>query len=336
MSRLPTTILPAVLFLLLPLAAAAQDDPVEAAYERAEAAYEAAETPAEQVAIGQGFLADHPESRHTVRVLREITRLMADELDDHAGATAYAREFAEGLSDEELAFEAWNVLAGLYARPGFAAELEATLDRAYAGREPTYVECLGMMEAAAGAEAWDLILAKYEAAAPQATAEAFAAAYPDRGFSEEYIAEAGRNRTGLIDTFRGWALANLGRTADARAAFTAAEAAVRKNYLGRPGNDLDYYRGRALLMDDQPAEAFPMLALAAMFGGNDEAWEPAREAYDRTHHGGDAGFEKALWDLRLQHARTVDGFTLADYEGRARSFDDLKGEVTLLAFWFPT
>ena len=54
------------------------------------------------------------------------------------------------------------------------------------------------------------------------------------------------------------------------------------------------------------------------------------------YSGPDWGFEDFVWELRKKLARTVDDFSLPDYEGQSHKFSDLRGKVTLLAFWTPT
>ena len=50
-----------------------------------------------------------------------------------------------------------------------------------------------------------------------------------------------------------------------------------------------------------------------------------------------SGFHEFVESERRRLARTIDDFTLADYEGADHDFSALAdGKVTLLAFWFPT
>jgi hypothetical protein len=49
------------------------------------------------------------------------------------------------------------------------------------------------------------------------------------------------------------------------------------------------------------------------------------------------GVDEQLSQTRQRLARTIDDFTLADYDGRQHSAADLRrGKVLMLAFWFPT
>ena len=60
------------------------------------------------------------------------------------------------------------------------------------------------------------------------------------------------------------------------------------------------------------------------------------EAYVAVNGSSD-GLDEWLWTERQRLARTIDDFTLTDYDGVSHDFSALSdGKVTLLAFWFPT
>ncbi len=108
------------------------------------------------------------------------------------------------------------------------------------------------------------------------------------------------------------------------------------NYVGAADTPLDYYYGKAKLAAGDPAAAMELLATSAIMGSDEDAMAALREAYVATK-GSDEGFDEWTWSQRESLAKTVDTFTLADYEGNTHEFQDLAdGKVTLLAFWFPT
>ena len=181
-------------------------DPFPAAQE----AFIAAETPEEGVKIVEKFLAAYPEHPEVGSFVEAGTDVLVMALDDHAGAVALAEGQLERTRGPELRADIQEVLLGLYDRPEYADRLEQLVQDLYDPAEMTYVEHLGVIETAAAAESWQLVDKHAAAARSRANAEAFADAYPDRDFSEKYIAEAGRNRQALLDTYAGWSAANQG------------------------------------------------------------------------------------------------------------------------------
>jgi hypothetical protein len=333
---LPLTALVLALLLALTTAPAlAAEGDAEAAFEKSREAFMAAESGAEQVAAATDFLSRYPDSPYTARVLRAGTNVMANELGDLPGAIALSRRAIARMSNPEHIREARKVQLDLFSRPGYEEQLVEVIAAMADQGDLSFVDHLEVIRAATAAEAWSLVIEITDSAMPLANAETFAADYPDRDFSEDYIKEAGRNRRGLVETYRGWALTNQGLTAGAVTAFAMAEVNLRPTYLGVPDNELNRYWGEALYRQGEYQAALETLLPAAVWAADEEALALARKAYAHQH-GSDAGFAAMLEEYRQTNARKIDDFTLEDYAGQARSFSDLHGEVTLLAFWFPT
>ena len=53
-------------------------------------------------------------------------------------------------------------------------------------------------------------------------------------------------------------------------------------------------------------------------------------------NGGKEGFDQYAKKLHVEIAPQVDQFELPDYDGKRVKYADIRGDVTLLAFWFPT
>lgn len=320
--------------LLFPCGAMAQaeDDP----FETAKAAFMAAETPQEKVAVSERFLAAHPDHEQVPVVVDAAAGVLLDQMDYREGAVALTRAQLARTTDEPLKQDLRDILLSLYSVPGYGDELRKLVSERYDVATMTYVEHLTVLEAATGAEAWALVDEHAAAAAPQATPEAFGAAYADRGFSEERIATAGNNRQGLLKTFTGWSAANQGDLDRAYADFTAAAALVSPNFFGLPSNDLYRYWGRTLVGNGEGEKGLEMLALADIFAADHDAGELARQTFADLGRNEDK-FADYLWQLRQEHAVAMVDFQATDYEGAARSYNELRGEkATLLAFWFPT
>ena len=76
------------------------------------------------------------------------------------------------------------------------------------------------------------------------------------------------------------------------------------------------------------------MAADAVMGGDVEAMDALHGAY--TALKGEGGFEDYLTQTRQAMAVQMDDFTLKNYQGEPLSFSQLKGQVVLLSFWFPT
>ena len=314
-------------------APAQDEDPVLAA---AEAAFMAAETDEDRLAVVRDFLAEHPDHPEVGMVVRVGADLLTGAMNDPEAAVALAEAQLARTTDARSRVQVQEVLLDLYGNPGHADKLPGLVAEIYGGRDMTYVDHLTVVRAAAAAEAWPLVDEHCAAAAPGATAEAFRAAYPEREFSAEELAAAGRNRQGLLKTFTGWSAANRGDFVAAEEEFRAAGELVRSNYFGLPDNELQLYRGRALVMQGRREEGLELLALAGIFGADHAADEAARETFAALGRRPEA-YDDYLWEVRLEHAPRIDDFTAADYQGETHAFSGLRGDkATLLAFWFPT
>ena len=316
-------------------AAAESDTDLEQVFSDLRTAYYGAETPAEKLVIVKAFLAKYPDSKYTAGVLGAGTYLLSEELDDHEGAVAYARDILVQVEDPETKGNVRLVLVGLFDRPEYAADLTALAAEMAAASQTSFSDHLRVLESAVAAEAWDLTLQQVEAAGPLANAATFQADHTDQEFAADYIEQAGRHRQGLLGTYRGWALANQGETDAALRSFSESEGMVKFTYLGVPENDLYLYWGQTRLANNENEAALEMLSLAAIWGYSDDAMEAARKVYAELK-GGEAGYTDYLWEVRRNTAQTLADFTLNDYKDAPRSFAELKGKVTLLAFWFPT
>lgn len=307
------------------------DDPMVAF----EAAHDATETDAQRVALIKDFLAEHPHHPDAIMLLDYGAGLMSVTGEGADAAVAMVRAHRALLEDPAHQAKVDGILMDLFGDPGYREDLKVLVAELYDPAGMSYVDHLDVIRAYVGAEAWDEVDAHATAAMPLATPAAFRAAYPDRGFSDEYIEGAGRNRIGLLKTYTGWAAANRGDRAAAFADFAAAEPLVRETFFGLPDNKLFRYWGQTLVDDGRLDEGLKKLSLAAVFGHDDEADHLARAAFDARYKVGD--FDDYLWNLRLKNAPDMPGFVAYNYHDVKVSWEDVRGEkATLLAFWFPT
>jgi tetratricopeptide (TPR) repeat protein len=219
---------------------------------------------------------------------------------------------------------------------GKPMDLGSVAEELAATRALNFSELIDVADLALEHEQWEIGATYAEAAMAKATPEAFLADYPDDDYTVEEAAVKADRRQVMSLANLGWALWNLEQPDEAMAAFERAAPLKTVDYLGVADTRLDFYRGKAMHASGDSAAAMELLAAGAIMGSDDEAMAALRDAYVAVK-GGDEGFDEWVWSERKGLARTVDTFTLADYQGTNHDFAALAdGKVTLLAFWFPT
>jgi hypothetical protein len=323
----------AALALLFAGAAPAQDvpDPFDASRE----ALMAAETPAEAVEVLRAFLADHPDHPQAPRAASTAVDVLLGLLDDRDGAIALLEQQIPRTKDAAARDQLRLVLVRALGAPDHAEALAALVSEHLDPAALAFGEQVDVMEAAAAAGAGELLARTAEAALPSATAEAFAADYPDREFTAAQLAERADNRRGMVLTFQGRAAALAGDPDAALATFARADELLATGLLGVPDNALYRYWGEALLDVGRAEPGLRKLVVAEAFAADAEAGDLAREHHETLAAGG--SFEQFAWSVRRDAAPQVPAFAARGYDGESRAFTDLQGEkATLLAFWFPT
>jgi hypothetical protein len=89
------------------------------------------------------------------------------------------------------------------------------------------------------------------------------------------------------------------------------------------------------MMKGDSEAALDKLLPMALWTESETANEAVMELFEK---GGGCGedFDQYLYENRVKHARNIDSFAAADYEGETQESKDLMGKVTLVTFWFPT
>ncbi|UCF38580.1 MAG: hypothetical protein JSU96_06995, partial [Acidobacteriota bacterium] len=136
----------------------------------------------------------------------------------------------------------------------------------------------------------------------------------------------------------GWALTNLERTDEGLEILEEAAELGQFNFVGFadwPTENLDYYLARAYLDAGRRRDALDRILPLAVISRSEKALELLEEIH--TAEGGEeADFASYVERQRQSVAKKVPEFTAFDYAGKSVSFEQFKGKVTLLAFWFPT
>jgi len=287
----------------------------------------------EAVDLLQDFLVEYPDTRYTAPVLNAVVYYLRDELGDHDGAIAAVKAHIPKIKDKEHLKGAQVVLAGAYNAPRFKADLRRQVEKLNEYGPPAYGDYETLIEAAFGAEDWDLALELCVPAGEKASPEGVKGDYPDA--PEETVAERSEARTVYVDICRGWALANTGESDEAVSIFESAGERVDRDYFGLPSNELHVYWGKTLMMKGDEEEALEKLLPAALWAENEDAVEAVREMHAVLEPNGE-DFEDYLHRKRLESARPMESFEASDYSGELHDSKDLMGKVTLVSFWFPT
>lgn len=310
-------------------------DALEAAYKSWDAALVEADTAAEKLAATRAFLDRFPDSTHTEDAASTLAEL-AGEAGRPAEADAYLVDLAARVVAPGTRTAILGIRLGVLGTLKDGARLRQAAEEFSRGRELSFADRSTIAGAALSGGEWQLALSTAEAALPLCTAEAYKADNPGRKLTEQRVADmARRRRVEMLDA-RGWALANLSRLDEALAVLREAYDADFRGYMGNTESTAGGHLGRALAMAGRTGEAEGVLAVAALYGGDEGATKALRERFPAGEPG-DTAFAAYLEAQRFKLARPVEDFTLADYAGTPRTFSKLRnGEVTLLSFWFPT
>ncbi len=311
------------------------EDPARAVYTQFRDAYLDAGTKAEQVALVERFVTEHPTNRYAGYYVVDIINHY-DEIGQPETAYEIVEPVLVAADDPTSKFNIGMALAPVAADLGHPLDLESLIADLKSEAPLGFYETVSVMDAAAKTGAWQLEERYANEAMERSTIEAYRAEYPDREFSDKEVQERVANRQVLALTHKGWAAFNLGRADEALAMFEEADGLTDKNYVGLTGTPLATYWGSALLQQGDAEGAIAILAPEAVFGDAKQAGPILRQAYVNVY-GDDTGYLEFLESTRLKLARSIDDFTLEDYDGNEVSLAELKGDsVMLLAFWFPT
>jgi tetratricopeptide (TPR) repeat protein len=201
--------------------------------------------------------------------------------------------------------------------------------------EMKFTDYWKIIEYGVKAEDWGVVQQYCGKARPLASRDAYRQEWSEYEFTDEQADKAAENRKAMLAIKNGWAKANTGLVDESLEDFVLANDNIRRSYLDIPEYDLNLYWGSALVMKGDYEQAIRLFAPEALIMDREEAVEGLQEAYAGMN-GSETGYETYAARLHQDIAKTVDDFNLPDYDGQMRNFAELRGEVTLLAFWFPT
>ena len=335
----PRLLVPAMILALAgPVACSKQPGPERSeaeAYAEARSAFAEAETPEAAAAIAEKYLSEFPDGEHAPSFAWVVVEYRGRRLGEREQAFATVMEAMEATADPARRLDLVTTLFPLARELGRPLDLRAAVAALQEERPLAFDENQTVMELAAEAEDWDLVLERAEAALAQATPEAVRAEHPDREMEDERVARRADQRASVALAHRAWALFNTGRAEEAEEVFAEAFERTPRNYVGLPTSPAALFWGRASLERGDAGRAMELLAPLAIMGNDPEAMSALETAWQAVNGSMD-GFREYLDTTRKSLARPVDDFTLADYEGTEHTLSEEFGKVTFLAFWFPT
>jgi Ni/Co efflux regulator RcnB len=311
------------------------EDPAEAAYKEARKALRATDDEGEKAALAEEYLARFPDTKHSGFVAETIAYYRGERLQQPQRVHEVLTSALERIEEPQARFEVSMALFPFSHEVGEQLDLAAIADELAAHRALGYDEHSLIMEAAEAEGLWPLVEQHATGALALATEEAFRAQYEGREFTDEQVASYSRQRQVNALAYKGWALCYLGRDEDCFSLFEEAAPLNEESYVGVPYTPLNVFWGKALAQRGEYEQAMKLLLPDATFGDTTNALPTLRKTYAALN-GDDGTFEEFLWSARQETARDVDDLTLPDYDGTPHTLSNFKGDVVLLAFWFPT
>jgi tetratricopeptide (TPR) repeat protein len=318
--------------------AAAQEQSTEAvdeAYKKAMDERRTFDEIPDRLAITKAFLEQYPESQYTARLITHVFYYQGERLEDMPGAIAYAEELRAKIVDPDIVKDIDREMVGLYGDAGMTDKMVALATRLEDAGDMKFNDFWRIIEICSDNGNWEMVRTYSKKARPMANAETYRSDYPQYDFTDEEVEQAGGNRTAMVAGKDAWALANLGSVDDALVLFAQAGKTIKRSYIGVPDYDIGLHWANTLLMNGDYDGAMEMFAVEALVMGNEDAREGLKKAYVGKM-GNETEFDKYADRLHREIAKSVVDFELPDYEGTRMKYADIRGDVTLLAFWFPT
>jgi len=337
MPRKSTAVLLAVVLSVMTVTMAVPNDgaAVDEAYKAMIEERREHEDMSERLALTIKFLEQYPESKYTARLIGHVYYYQGERLEDSPGAIAYAEALRTKLTNPEFVTDFDKRMVELYGEAGMLDKMTALAGKLESAGEMKFSDYWNIVQIATNHEEWGMVRTYCKKARPMANAETYRLDYPQYDFTDEEVQEAGNNRTAMVAGKDAWALANLGRLDDALAEFETTDEKLNRSYVGVPDYDIGLHWANTLLMKGDYDGAMKRFAPEALIMRNDAALAGFKKAYVGKN-GGDEGFDQFAGSLHAKIAPTVEGFELPDYDGKRNKYADIRGDVTLLAFWFPT
>lgn len=284
------------------------------------------------------FLERNPNSNHSLGFVEYLAKnYYLDQKKDPEKAIAFALAQVEKIQNPHVERSVDLFLLQLYGDAGDSRGLRKLVNKIEFERELSLEEHQTIADSAIAAEDWEMVLRQSETLLKKNTAGTIRAEAGSRRLSDAQV-------LATIEANSRKALQSLGRAhlhmGDAKAAIASFERAgetATYNYAGFPAwplNDLNLFWARALLEKGDHQAAMEKISFEAVIQERKDALEILEEAMAAA--GNEGGLHEFISQTKPEIARIMPEFSAYDYEGNKVYYGDLKGRVTLLAFWFPT
>jgi tetratricopeptide (TPR) repeat protein len=292
------------------------------------------DTAQERLGVVQSFLAEFPESRHSPHALFLAFTYMHE-----MGNTREGIDYVEGIraliKDPEIGYRVDKRLLQQYGQAEMLAKMLEVAQLIDQKEGLSFPEYDAIIRAAIKKQNW-AVAEKYTCQAKSLVSpEAYRMEQSGQELSEVEVESVVRNREGILANYEGWIKANLGRFDEALTDFANAEERVRHFYIEIPFYGLNLNWAKTLMMVGDYESALERLAPDALIMGDKSALLELKDVYEKAF-GTEEGFDNWTRQKHLEIAKTIDNFSLPDYEGKMHDFESLSGKVTCIAFWFPT
>ncbi len=308
----------------------------DSSYQQMTAAVSELSVSSEQMKLLREFLEKYPEGAQTVDTLEWLNYLLGEEGEAKDAIIEFAKTTRARIKGSEIGLAVDLFLCHKYSETGQLENFTSLATSLGASAQVSFNDLVALCEAAIELSAWDLVTVFSLQAEPAATAAQYRDDYSDRTFTEEEVVVAGANREAMIKSFAGWAKVNTDRISEGLADFAEATTRIRRDRLGHTTSvPLDYYHGRALMMNGEMESAAAYIAKAATHLDQKDAWGTLREIYETGGGDPDGFLEYAVATISAE-APMLPEFNLPGYDDKMHTLSEMAGKATLLLFWFPT
>lgn len=279
------------------------------------------------------FLTKHPDSDRTSSVIGAAIRakFMADqENPDVEKAVEFVKAHLAKVKNPDNLAATKTVLLGIYAEAGKTEELKDLLSDLGDPEAVPLSAALEVYPIAQQAKMWDVVADYAKASVTKLDAELAKADPADLQTTRGLIRDRGEAMEALAS-----ALSEKGEVDQALEIFAEAEKSISFNFAGIVYGDFRSSYASALLKKQDYNKAMEVLTPDVVFLNKESAFDLYKEAYLAAGNK-ESELSAHLENQRKALGKTVPEFTVYDYEGKAVNYSDIKGKVTLLAFWFPT
>lgn len=339
---LPHSIAMMLILSLLLLSACSQEEPA-ATEENAEVlnadfrtmakALRATDDQDEQLKVVGDFLTKYPDTERTATALGYGARVIfkqGSEEADYDGAIEFVKSHLPEVKNADYQASAKAILISLYGDAGKNEEFNSLLaDLGDPAEIP--LETLQMVyPVLKNGKNWDEAEAYTKAVITKIDAELAEADPAD----DRKIRGLNWSKSAAMETLA-VSLSQKGEVDQALDIFKEAKSLKEFNFAGIAYGEFRDSWATALLKKEDYARAMEVLTPDAVFLNKDSSVELYKEAFVANGNN-ENDLVAHLGKQRKALGREVPEFSVYDYEGNLVNYSDLKGKVTMLAFWFPT